>query len=106
MNTQPRIPETLERIENVENIRQWMVEKHMLAICFRSPRADVEIDLLISESDRFDELLSRASTVLFEGQIFYVASIEDLIEMKTKAGRERDLYDIEILKAIKAHREP
>lgn len=105
LDTQPRIPETLERISDVNNIRQWMVEKNMLAVSFRSPRADVEIDLLISESDRFDELLLRASTVSLDGQVFHVASIDDLIEMKTKAGRARDLYDIEILKAIKAHRE-
>lgn len=106
LNTQPRIPESLERIADVNNIRKWMVEKNMLAVSFRSPRADVEIDLLISESDRFDELFSRASTVTLDGQIFHVASIDDLIDMKTKAGRDRDLYDIEILKAIKAHREP
>jgi predicted nucleotidyltransferase len=106
LNTQPRIPESLERIADVNNIRKWMVEKNMLAVSFRSPRADVEIDLLISESDRFDELLRRASTVTLDGQIFHVASIDDLIDMKTKAGRDRDLYDIEILKAIKAHREP
>ena len=106
LNTRPRIPESLERIADVSNIRKWMVEKNMLAVSFRSPRADVEIDLLISESDRFDELFSRASTVTFDGQIFHVASIDDLIDMKTKAGRDRDLYDIEILKAIKAHREP
>ena len=106
LNTQPRISESLERIADVNNIRKWMVEKNMLAVSFRSPRADVEIDLLISESDRFDELFSRASTVTLDGQIFHVASIDDLIDMKTKAGRDRDLYDIEILKAIKAHREP
>ena len=106
LNTQPRIPESLERIADVNNIRKWMVEKNMLAVSFRSPRADVEIDLLISESDRFDELFSRASTVNFDGQIFHVASIDDLIDMNTRAGRDRDLYDIEILKAIKAHREP
>ena len=105
LNTQPRIPETVERIADVENIRQWMVEKHMLAVNFRSPTADVEIDLVISESDRFDELLSRASTVTFDGQIFHVASIDDLIEMKKKAGRDRDITDIAILKAIKEHRE-
>ena len=77
----------------------------MLAVNFRSPTADVEIDLLISEADRFDEYLSRASTVTFDGQIFHVASIDDLIEMKKKAGRDRDITEIAILKAIKEHRE-
>ena len=67
LNMQPRISETIERISDIENIRKWMIEKNMPALSFRSPRADVEIDLLISESDRFDDLLANASIVTFQG---------------------------------------
>ena len=105
MNTQPRIPEPLERISDLAQVRQWQAEKNLLAVAFRSPRADLEIDLLISESHRFDELLSRASTVEYDGQIYHVASIDDLIEMKMRAGRAHDLTDIAVLQAIKQHRE-
>ncbi len=35
LNTRPRIPETKQRIENIENVRQWIVEKNMLALSFR-----------------------------------------------------------------------
>ena len=105
MNTQPRIPEPLEKISDLAQVRQWQTEKNLLAVAFRSPRADLEIDLLISESDRFDELLSRASTVEYDGQIYHVASIDDLIEMKMRAGRPHDLTDISVLQAIKKHRE-
>ena len=82
-----------------------LLEKNMLALSFRSPSADLEIDLLISESDNFDGLLSRASTVEYQGYTFYVASIDDLIAMKQKVGRPQDLQDIEILNNIKKHRE-
>ena len=105
LNTQPRIPEPLERIADPALVAQWQTEKNLLAVAFRSPRADLEIDLLISESHRFDALLSRASTVEYDGMVFHVAGIDDLIEMKTKAGRPHDLADIETLKAIQAHRE-
>lgn len=105
MNTQPRIPEPLEKISDLAQVRQWQTEKNLLAVAFRSPRADIEIDLLISESDRFDELLSRASTVEYDAQIYHVASIDDLIEMKVRAGRPHDLTDAAVLQAIKNHRE-
>ena len=35
LNTHPRIPESLERIADVNNIRKWMVEKNMLAVSKR-----------------------------------------------------------------------
>ena len=31
LGSRPRIPETKAQIENMDNIRRWMVEKHMLA---------------------------------------------------------------------------
>ena len=52
LNTRPRIPESRERIENVENVRNWIVEKHMLALSFRSPSGAAEIDLLVFRSNR------------------------------------------------------
>ncbi len=105
LNTQPRIPESIERIKNLDNVHSWLVEKNMLALSFRSPSADLEIDLLISESEKFEELMGRASTVEYQGYIFHVASIDDLIAMKQKVGRPQDLQDIEILTNIKKHRE-
>ena len=105
LNTQPRIPESIERIKNLNNIHSWLIEKNMLALSFRSPSADLEIDLLISESENFEELMGRASTVEYQGYTFHVASIDDLIAMKQKVGRPQDLQDIEILTNIKKHRE-
>lgn len=52
------------------------------------------MDLLVSESDRFDALRRRAITVALDGRTFLVASIDDLIEMKQSAGRPQDLLDI------------
>jgi len=101
LDTRPRIPETKERIENVENIQQWMKEKHLLALSFRSPSGHAEIDLLVSESDNFEGLKSRANKIQIGRIIYYVACIDDLIEMKQKAGRPQDLLDIETLKKIK-----
>jgi predicted nucleotidyltransferase len=59
------------------------------------------VDFLVSESNRIDSLLGRAKAVTIEGRTFYVASIDDLIEMKQKAGRPQDLLDIAQLEDIK-----
>ena len=105
LNTRPRIPESKERIENVENVRSWMIEKHMLALSFRSPSGDAEIDLLVSESDNFDGLKARSVQIQIGERTFYIASIDDLIAMKRKAGRPQDLLDIQMLEKIKQQAE-
>lgn len=101
----PRIPEPLERIRDVANVEQWMTEKGMLALSFRSPDATAEIDLLVCESHRLEELKQRAVVVVLDEVEFRVAAIEDLIAMKEAAGRPQDLLDVEELKRI-ARRSP
>jgi len=73
----------------------------MLALNFRTSDGSTEVDLLVSESDDFEALRQRAAKVTVEGRTFFVASIDDLIEMKKRAGRPQDLLDIAQLEDIK-----
>jgi hypothetical protein len=100
LGARPRIPEPLERICDVEQIRRWQDEKGMLALNFRTPDGSVEVDLLVSEGGRFEALRGRAVPVTLEGRTFLVASIDDLVAMKQQAGRPQDLLDITQLKDI------
>jgi predicted nucleotidyltransferase len=104
LGARPRIPESLERIRVVDNVRQWRQEKNMLALNFRTPDGSVEVDLLVSESDRLDELRQRAARVTLDSRTFFIASIDDLIAMKERAGRPQDLLDIAQLNDIKQRR--
>jgi hypothetical protein len=106
LGARPRIPEPLERIRDPDQIRRWRHEKGMLALSFRTPDGSIELDFLVSESDRFDELRRRAVAVALEGRTFYVASIDDLIAMKEHAGRPQDLLDVAQLKDIQARTKP
>ena len=72
----------------------------MLALNFRTTDGDTEIDLLVGESVGFDELRRRAVEVTVGQRIFLVASIDDLIAMKERAGRPQDLLDIAELRNI------
>ena len=90
----PRIPEPLERIRDVEQVRRWRREKGMLALNFRTDDGATEVDLLVGESEAFTDLRRRAVEVTVGERTFFVASIEDLIAMKQRAGRPQDLLDI------------
>ena len=96
------MPESRERIQNIENVKRWISEKNMIALSFRSDSGETEIDLLVGESASFERLKSNAVPIFLERSTFYVASIDDLIEMKTRAGRPQDLLDIETLTRLKS----
>ena len=100
LGAQPRIPESLDRIRDVEQVRRWQRDKGMLALNFRTPDGSTEVDLLVSESGQFTALRDRAVRVMIDQRTFFVASIADLIVMKRKAGRPQDLLDIAQLENI------
>ena len=97
----PRIPESEAAIANPENVRRWIQQKGMLALCFRSPDGSAEVDLLVAESHRLDALMARAIHVELDGQTYHVAAMDDLIAMKRAAGRPQDLLDIAELEQIR-----
>ena len=101
LGARPGIPEALDRIRDVEQVRRWRREKGMLALNFRAPDGSTEVDLLVSESDNFLALRQRAVKITIDQRTFFVASIEDLIAMKQQAGRPQDLLDIEQLESIR-----
>jgi predicted nucleotidyltransferase len=102
LGARPRIPEPLDRIRDIEQIRAWQRDKGMLALNMRTADGSVDVDLLVSESDRLAELRQKAVVLVIDGRTLRVACIDDLIEMKRRAGRPQDLLDIEQLQAIQA----
>ena len=101
LGARPRIPEPLERLRDVNQVQHWRREKGMLALNFRTNDGSTEVDFLVSESDHFEELRERAISVTVDKRTFFVASIDDLIAMKERAGRPQDVLDIAQLKNIK-----
>lgn len=101
MGARPRIPEPLEKVRDPSQIARWITEKGMLALSFRSPDGGSEVDLLVGESEHFEQLQRRATKLAIGSRVFLVAHIDDLIAMKQRAGRPQDLLDIEALEKIK-----
>lgn len=100
LGARPRIPEPVERIRDVGQVRRWRREKGMLALNFRTPDCSTEVDLVVGESDGFEGLRQRAVRVTVGERTFFVASIDDLIAMKQRAGRPQDMLDISELRDI------
>jgi hypothetical protein len=98
----PRILEPHERVRDVAQVEQWVREKGMIALALRSADGLVEVDLLVGEAKRFDDLRARAIEVSVGNHIYLVAHIDDLIAMKRAAGRPQDLLDAETLERIKS----
>ena len=73
----------------------------MFALNFRTQGGANEVDLPVGESDTFADLRRRAVEVTVGERAFFVASIEDLIAMKQRAGRPQDLLDIAELQRLR-----
>jgi predicted nucleotidyltransferase len=58
----------------------------------------VRIDVQTSTPGlNFEDAWARRNTMTYQGQSFYVASLEDLISSKRSAGRAVDLEDVRLL---------
>ena len=82
-------------------VRQaWIEEKNMQVFQMRDPTRDERrIDLFVQEPIPFSDLWERAK-IDTGGVAVRIAAIEHLIELKRRAGRAKDLDDIEVLEEL------
>jgi hypothetical protein len=100
----PRIPVKISELANPQKLINLMQTKNLQAFTFISNQGiGLDLDIIVSESRNFDQYWSlRKELTIWDFQL-PIVSIDDLIEMKKTAGRERDLEDIEALLKIKAN---
>lgn len=96
-----RIPVALEEFANKQKRREWIEEKSMKVFSVFNPANMMEgIDVMIMEYIKFDEAYDRRKIIRTGGVEVPLISIPDLIALKKKAGRGRDLIDVSALKEI------
>jgi len=97
----PRLPVKLEDFADSDKRTEWIEEKNMLVFSVYNPNDPREhIDVKIAEPEEFETIIKNR-VIMKDGDLeLPVASIEDLIEMKKRAGRDRDLIDIKALRKI------
>ena len=78
-----------------------LVEKGLLAFALRGPdKVSPTLDILVQPVVPFDEAYDRRVERTLEGAVVSLASIEDIIRLKTGTGRQRDAADIAALRQI------
>lgn len=102
----PRAPVSFEQFIEPDNRLRWIQEKGLTVFSLFSPdHAVTEIDLFIDPPLIFDRAYSKAIRMeIAPGIEATFCSIEDLIDLKTKAGRPQDLDDISHLNSLRKDR--
>ena len=97
----PKVPIDPKDLADEKKRASWMQDKGMKAINFYSENLPIgEIDILFDSPIPYKTLKERAVAFVLEGEKIPIVSINDLIELKLKAGRKQDLSDVEHLKII------
>lgn len=98
----PIIPVTIDDFADPEQRKQWVDSKNMQVLSLHSTlHPETTIDIFVSEPFEFDnEYDTAVEAVISPDTVVNVVNIPALIAMKNKAGRARDLDDIQHLKLI------
>src|SRR5690606_22531354 len=98
----PRPPVPFEQFA-IDTIRNsWIKDKGLTVFSLHSSKYPaVEIDLFVQEPFDFDTVFQRSDKIEMDQAYVHIASIDDLIEMKKKAGRPVDMQDIIMLELLK-----
>ena len=100
----PRAPVDILDFASPEKREEWVTTKGLNVFSVHASAGfPLEVDLFVTEPIPFDELFARSKLIPVENELVRVASIDDIIALKTISGRPKDLADIEALKAIKAN---
>ncbi|MBI5752557.1 MAG: hypothetical protein HZA59_10505 [Hydrogenophilales bacterium] len=110
LGLKPRLPVDPMQFANAEIRAGWIKDKHMLVFSFYDPANPLRIvDLFVHEPIPYEDLSRRAISMNIDGTFVPVCDIADLIELKRRAARPRDLDDIqhleELLRTRKLHDE-
>lgn len=98
----PRAPVDAVAFADPETRRSWIEDKGMVVFTMWHPAdARLSVDLFVSHPMDFERAWRDAITVDVGGTLVRVASIEDLITMKSAVARPQDLADVELLQGLR-----
>ncbi len=83
-----------------ETIRnRWINEKNLIALNFyKQDESYHSVDIFLKPLINFDEMFKRKKIVKYNDFEIYVINKDDLIALKSIAGRDKDISDIEELR--------
>ena len=97
-----RLPVSLDELGDEKRALQLINKKNLLAYSFVHPKNPlISVDIIVGPSLKFEQYAKHMKTITLWGIEIPVVSIEDLIELKRDANREKDHLDIEMLLSCK-----
>lgn len=97
----PRAPVKAEEFADPAIRQRWIEEKNLQVFSLWSDRfPTLEVDLFVSEPFDFDRVYERAPRVQLGRASVRVVPLRELIDMKRRAGRPRDLEDVAALESL------
>ncbi len=102
LDLKPSLPVKIESLCNAAQLDEWVREKHMIAFCLRPPsKTAPSIDIIVQPKVSFETMYRNRIEKDIGGVQFKVASVDDLIALKTDTGRNQDASDIIALNKVK-----
>jgi predicted nucleotidyltransferase len=102
LNFQARQPVSIQVLNDKENIKNLIKEKNFIAYTYLSKNnTPIDIDVLTNESLNFSEFEKRLTIINIWDLDLPVIGIDDLIDLKRKTNRQKDLEDLEALLKFK-----
>ena len=98
----PRIPVEAIEFADTKKREEWISSKGMTVFSmYHSEQPGLTIDLFVKHPIPFDELWQRSQIFDIDDTAIRSCSLDDLLQLKEMAGRNRDKDDIEKLRMIK-----
>lgn len=102
LGLQPTLPVKLADLADESKLRDWIDNKHMLAFALRAPEpAAPTVDILVQPKIGFEAAYLRRVEKELGGFKLALASLDDLITLKTDTGRPHDEADIAALRRLR-----
>jgi hypothetical protein len=98
----PKVPVDIMDFAKKDKREDWIKNKNMKAFNLVNPAwAISEIDVVIDSPIDYEEGQKRVNHIVLQGVSIPVISVDDLIKMKEKTGRQQDKADIRYLRKFK-----
>ena len=96
-----RLPVSIMDLGDKNQVKKWLKEKNMKAYTFNPPKNNLlQIDVIIEESLKFESYYKRRKTKSMQRIKIPVVSLDDIIQMKKRAKRDKDVLDLKVLKYL------
>lgn len=107
MGLAPSLPVPIESLADATQIDAWFREKNMLAFSLReTASAGLVVDVLVRPRVAYSALRANAVIRSIGSTTIPIASVDHLIELKSRTGRSIDILDIENLARLRDGRPP